>query len=227
VTLRGWLTKALAAQACLFSLATPVRAQEVNLATLNDAPKNRVYLRTGAEFGFVGAVGYARAVDVLDRRVLLLGEVTVPWAEFDTNDYQIRIGTLAPVLAWHGWNLAGSLAPTLRGTKNDLGTWSAFGFDAGVTGGYFSRHWFLAGEFGFDYTLTTHVTNSQTYRNIVYANARDGWYVNPGGNYRLGAQAGASFGHYDLVLRAGILRDMLGNPPLLPVYATLALVGSF
>jgi hypothetical protein len=225
--LRRWSARVLATLASLLALGTPVRAQEVNLATLNEAPENRIYLRTGAEFGFVGAMGYARAVDVLGRRVLLLGEVTVPWAELDTNDYQIRAGALVPVLAWHGWNLAGSLAPTLRGTENDLGTWTAFGVDAGVTGGHYSRHWFVAGELGFDYTLTTHVTNSQTYRNTVYAGARDGWYVNPGGNYRLGAQAGASFGRYDVVLRGGILRDMVGNPPLLPIYATLALVGSF
>lgn len=227
MTLRRWWVGALAILIPLYHQATPVQAQEVNLATLNEVPQNRVYLRTGAEFGFVGAIGYARAVDVHSRRVLLQGEVTVPWAEFDTNDYQIRIGTLVPVLAWHGWKFAGSLAPTLRGTKNDLGTWTALGFNAGVMGGHYSRHWFLAGEFGFDYILTTHVTNSQTYRNTVYSNARDGWYVNSGGNYRLGTQVGASFGHYDVVLRAGILRDMFGNSPLLPIYATLALVGSF
>ena len=51
---------------------------------------------------------------------------------------------------------------------------------------------------------------------------RDGFYVNPGGNYRLGGQAGASFGRYEVAARAGILRDMMGGQPMFPFYATLA-----
>jgi hypothetical protein len=69
---------------------------------------------------------------------------------------------------------------------------------------------------------TTRIAHSQLYRDTVYENARDGWYVNPGGNHRLGVQAGASFGRYELALRAGILRDMMGGRPMFPLYATLA-----
>ena len=75
---------------------------------------------------------------------------------------------------------------------------------------------------GFDYMLTTQVTHSKLYRDNVYEDARDGWYINPGGNYRLGGQAGASFGRYELAVRAGILRDMMGGDPMFPLYATLA-----
>lgn len=201
--------------------AGPARAQEVNLATLDEAPANRVYLRTGAEFAFVAGIGYARAVSIAQHRLLLQGEVTVPWARFDTSDYQLRVRALVPLVSWQGWKLAASLAPTLRGTKNDVGRMTGLGFDGGSVGGYYAHQWFVAGEFGFDYTLTTHVTNSQLYRDAVYADARDGWYVNPGGNYRLGAQAGASIGRYDVVLRAGELREMYGARPMLPFYATL------
>jgi hypothetical protein len=208
-------------------LAAQAQAQEVNLATLDEGPANRVYVRTGAEFAFVAGVGYARTVLVGERHVLLLGEVTAPWAGLDTSDYQARVGALVPIVGWHHWRLAASLEPTVRGTKNDVGRMTSLGVDAGTTGGYYARHWFFAGEFGFDYALTTHVTNSALYRDNVYADARDGWYVNPGGNYRLGAQAGASFGRTDVVLRAGELREMYGNQPLFPLYATLAVVTSW
>jgi hypothetical protein len=207
--------------------ATPARAQEVNLATLDEAPPNRVYLRTGAEFAFVAGAGYARAVSIGQRRLLLLGEVTLPWATLDMSDYQVRVGALVPVISWRGWQLAGSLAPTLRGTQNDLGRLTGFGFNAGATGGYYARHWFAAGELGFDYTLSTHVSHSAFYRDAAYAGARDGWYVNPGGNHRVGAQVGASFGRHDLVLRAGQLREMYGHKPLFPIYGTLAFVTSW
>lgn len=61
----------------------------------------------------------------------------------------------------------------------------------------------------------------------LYQNARNGRYVHPGGNYRLGGQAGASFGRYELALRAGILRDMMGGQPMFPLCATLAFATSW
>jgi hypothetical protein len=207
--------------------AAPAQAQEVNLARLDEGPANRIYVRTGAEWAFVAGLGYARSASVARHPVLLVGELSAPWAAANTSDYQARLGVLAPILAWGGLKLAGSLEPTLRGTHNDLGRMTALGADAGLTGGYYARGWFLAGEFGFDYTLTTHIAQSKLYRDTVYANARDGWYVNPGGNYRLGGQAGLSLSRFDVVLRGGILRDMKGNLPIFPYYATVAVVAAW
>jgi hypothetical protein len=204
--------------------ARPARAQEVNLANLDEGPANRVYLRTGAEWGFVAGAGYARSVSLGPRRLLLLGELTAPWARADLSDYQLRVGALVPIVAWRGWRLAGSLQPTLRRTENDVARMTSLGANAGVTGGYYATHWFLAGELGFDYALTTRITHTTLYRETVYQDARDGWYVNPGGNHRLGVQAGASFGRHDVVLRAGILRAMRGGMPMFPAYATVAFV---
>jgi hypothetical protein len=197
------------------------QAQEVNLARLDEGPANRVYVRTGAEWAFVAGVGYARTVPVGQRRLVLLGELTAPWAAVDASDYQARVGALMPILAWRGWQLAASLQPTVRGTTNDVARMTSLGANAGLMGGYYARHWFAAAEFGFDYALTTHIEHSQLYRDTAYENARDGWYLNPGGNYRLGGQAGASFGRYELAVRAGILRSMMGGEPMFPLYATL------
>jgi hypothetical protein len=217
---------ALALGASLFTSA-PARAQEVNLARLDEGAANRVYVRTGAEWAFVAGVGYARTASVARHAVLLVGELGAPWVAANTSDYQARIGVLAPVLGWRGFELAASLEPTVRGTHNDLGRMTALGADAGLTGGYYTRGWFVAGEFGFDYTLTTHITQSQLYRDTVYENARDGWYVNPGGNYRLGGQVGLSMSRFDVVLRGGTLRDMKGNLPMFPYYATVAVVAAW
>jgi hypothetical protein len=208
-------------------VAPPARAQEVNLARLDEGPVNRVYVRTGAEWAFVAGAGYERVASVARRPVLLVAELSAPWVAANTSDYQARLGVLAPIVGWGGLKLAGSLEPTLRGTQNDLGRMTALGADAGLTGGYYARGWFLAGEFGFDYTLTTHITQSKLYRDTVYANARDGWYVNPGGNYRLGGQVGVSFSRLDVILRGGTLRDMKGSPPMFPYYATVAVVAAW
>ena len=197
------------------------RAQELNLSTLDEGPVNRAHLRTGAEYGFVVGVGYARALPLVDRHILLTGDITFPWATPDISDYQVRIGGLAPIVGQRHWRLAGTLAPTLRSTRNDVARMTGLGIDFGLLGGYYARHWFAAGEVGFDWVVTTHVSHSDRYRQVVYAEARDGWYGLPGGNLRGGVQIGGSFARYDLVLRAGLLRNSSGESPLFPIYGTL------
>jgi hypothetical protein len=207
----------------LLVLAVPLsaKAQEFNLATLDEA-RNVVHVRTGAEYGFVAGAGYARVLPFLDRHLVLTGDATLPWASLDPSDYRLRVGAMMPIVAAQSWKLAGAVAPTLRGLKNDVSRMTNLGADVSVVGGYYARRWFAAGEIGFDWALSTYVAHTDQYRDNVYPGARDGWYANPGGNVRAGAQGGVSFGRYDVILRAGVLRDTAGRPPMLPIYGTLA-----
>jgi hypothetical protein len=222
---RGAVRRLLRAAVFAAVVAAPLvaRAQEVNLSRLDDEPANRVHVRTGAEYGFVAGVGYARTVSLLDRRLLLTGDVTVPFGGVDASDYRVRTGALVPIVGARRWRLAGSVAPTVRGTQNAAGTMTSLGTDLGVQGGFYARHWFVAGETGFDWSMTTHITHSDEYRELVYPGARDGWYAMSGGIIRYGVQAGASFGRHDLVLRAGQMIEIGGETPMLPFYGTLAL----
>jgi hypothetical protein len=199
------------------------QAQEINLASLDDDAANYVHVRTGAEYGFVAGVGYARAVTVGNHQLLLTGDMTLPWANIDASDYRVRVGAALPLAFTHHWRAAIALAPTVRHTVNDVATMTSVGADASATGGYYARHWFAAGELGFDWNGVTHINNSELYRETVYAGARDGWYGDYGGNIRMGVQGGASFSRYDVVLRVGTLRDAGGEDPLLPFYGTLTL----
>jgi hypothetical protein len=202
-------------------VSTGARAQELNLGALDQA-QNVVHVRTGAEYGFVAGAGYARVVPFLDRQLVLTGDFTLPWAGLDLSDYRLRVGVLMPIVGARRWKLAGSIAPTVRGTKNDISRMTDVGADIGLVGGYYAPRWFVAAELGFDWAMTTYVAHSDAYRATVYAGARDGWYAKPGGNIRGGLQGGVSFGRYDVVLRVGELRDTGGEPPLLPFYGTLA-----
>ena len=198
-----------------------VRAHEMNLGALEQS-SNVVQVRTGAEYGFVAGIGYARVVALPERPLLLTAGATLPWAAFDIQDYRLRVGGALTLLDVRRWKLLAGVSPTLSSTKNELSRMTAIGTDVGVVGGYYARRAFVATEVGFDWALTTYVAHTEAYRQNVYAGARDGWYSNPAANLRGGLQAGLSFGRYDVVLRAGLVRDITGEPPLLPFYGTLA-----
>lgn len=202
-------------------------AQEVNLARLGDGTQNRVSLRTGAEYGLVTGVGYSREVPALGRTMLLGADVTVPWGGLDAADWRLRVNALVPIVGGDRWKLAGTFAPTLRETTNDVARMTGLGLDAGVVGGWYAPRWFAAVDAGADWSFATYVANSERYRQLVYAGARDGWYRMPGGNFRAGVQAGVSFSRFELALRLGRLRDLKGNGPALPLYGTLAVTTRF
>ncbi len=202
------------------ALATAAGAQEVNLA---QGAENRVVVRTGAEYGLVAGVGYARSMALFDRTVLLGGELAMPWAAPDAGDWRLRATALVPVFAGDRWKLAATLAPTLRETSDDAARLTGLGADFGALFGWYAPGWFAAAEAGFDWEIATRVVHSDLYRQTVYGGARDGWYANAGGNLRLGLQGGLSFSRYDLVLRVGKLRDVKGEGPMFPLYGTLAL----
>jgi hypothetical protein len=214
----------LVATTALFFLAHAARAQEVNLARLGDPSANHVQLTTGAEYGLVAGVGYARAVPLAGRTVLLGADLSLPWAHLASGDWRARATALAPIAGGDGWTLAGMLAPVLRESSSDADRMWGLGLDLGVLGGYYAPGWFVSSELGFDWEIATHISHSDAYRQLVYADARDGWYSTPGGNFRLGLQAGLSFSRYDLVLRTGRLRSIQGDgPPMFPFYGTLSI----
>lgn len=203
-------------------VAVPVsaHAQDINFAAV-DADSNVASLTTGAEHGLVLGGGYGRALSLADRVFVLGGDVALQWAEVDASDFRVRLGAQAPILGGRRWTLAGNVGAIVRGTDNDVARMINVGPDVALLGGYYAPHWFAAAELGLDWALATHVTNSDTYRMDVYADARDGWYGSSATTLRAGIQTGASFGGNDIVLRAGRLQDLAGNPALFPFYATL------
>jgi hypothetical protein len=203
-------------------LAAPLtaHAQHVNVAAL-EPHANVVAVTTGAEHGLMLGMGYGRVVDVADRPILLGAHLNLGWAEVDISDFQLRAGALAPIVGSRHWKLIGSATATLRGTENDIARMTTAGADVSLLAGRYSPRWFIAGELGFDWAMATHIEHDDAYRMNVYADARDGWYANPGGMIRAGLQSGLSLGRHDLILRAGRVVDVAGKPAMFPVYGTL------
>jgi len=199
--------------------ATKAPAQELNLANTSTARPRIVEARTGLDHALLGEVGYRHVLAWQDRQVFVGGAVAVPWARADLGDYRVRATVGLPLGTEH-WKLAGWLSPTLRGTQNAASRMTALGVDSRLTGGYYARRWFVAGEVGLDWVATTHIAFRDAYRTRVYAGAKDGWYRLPGGTAYAGLHGGVSFSSFDLVLRAGHPRTTALEQQTVPFYLT-------
>jgi hypothetical protein len=206
--------------ATLVAAPLTAHAQHVNAGALDDDAKV-VTVTTGAEHGLMLGLGYGRVTSVADRPVLVTGDVTLGWAEVDVDDFRLRVGALAPLAGRGRWKVLGGFAAIVRGTENDLGRLTSVGVDAAVLAGRYTRRALIALELGVDAAMATHVAHSDDYRRVVYADAPDGWYGNPGALVRAGLQAGVSLGRHDLILRAGRMVDLQGGAPMIPFYGTL------
>lgn len=212
--------KALAFITVLVAAPLTAHAQAHNFGALDEGA-NLVTVTTGAEHGLVLGAGDARVASLADRAIVLGAEVALQWAEVDVDDFRLRAGALAPIVGRGRWKLIGGVTSMIRGTQNETARMTNVGADVAVLAGHYRRHWFAAAELGLDWAIATRIDHSDAYRMQVNADARDGWYGNPGGNLRYGVQGGITFARHDVILRAGRLMGLTGDPAMFPFYGTL------
>jgi len=209
-------------------LLLPARdaAAQWNVARIDGRP-NRVYSTFGLDPAFLPTVGYARTVRPFGHPIQLAGDVGVVAAEFDARDFRARLDAFSSLLHWRSVHLTGSVAFITRGTDNSIYRGLNFGSDITGTLGVYRHGWFVAGEFGFDKAIITHVTHSDWYRTYFYPDARDGWYLTGGGTFHYGVTAGLGLGPTELVARYGWRRTENWGDLTPPVYASLGVGVAF
>ena len=187
------------------------------------ADRNRVYTTFGLDPAFVASVGYGRVLRVSGHDLQLVGEVGVATAHLDTRDFRARLGVQTSLVRWRSVQLTGSATFITRCTENSI--YRALNFGADFTGalGLYRHGWFLAGEFGKDKAIITHVTNSAWYRTYFYPDAKDGWYLDAGGTFHYGMAGGFALGKAEVVGRFGLLRTERFDDMMPPMYASLGL----
>ena len=193
-----------------------------NVARL-DSSANRIYTSFGLDPAFVTSIGYGRVIRLFGHRVELVGEVGMPVADVDARDFRVRLHAMTSILHWRSLHFTGAAAFITRGTENTI--YDGFNFGADATGGLgiYRPGWFIAGEFGFDKAVITHVTHSEWYRTYFFPEARDGWYLNAGGTFHYGLASGITIGRFDLGTRVGWLQTEDFNELTPPIYASIAL----
>ena len=197
-------------------------AQALWFERLDAERPSAVAVGTGFSGAFVAGLGYAHAVDGLGHRAIVDAELDVPWVEIDGHDWRLRAGIAMPFSIAGRWCVLPRIAPTLRASANEVADLIGVGVDVAVVAGYVAPRWSIGAELGFDAALVTHVTPTPAYRMAINDGATAGWYAGTGGMLRYGLQAGVTFGSNDIALRAGRLMMTTGDPPILPMYATVS-----
>ena len=187
-----------------------------------DSTKAWTYATFGLDPAFVGTAGVSGVIP--GRFKLQVGaEFGTVVAAFDMHDWRARATARTTVVHWGAFRIATEDAFIARGTSNSIYTALNLGASTTLTAGAYRRRWFLAAETGFDKAIATRLTNSNWYREYYYADAKNGWYLTPGGTLHAGVAGGVTAGIAELTVRAGTLRTERWNTLVPPMYGSVGL----
>ena len=178
------------------------------------------------DYGLTFSLGFSKKINF--RKTTLLGiEYSFPSGENWIDDFKVRIGGQMEVIKVGHFSSTLKINGILRRFENSQARLVNWGGEIVGTFGYYKTKWFVAGEFGFDKAVITHVNHSKL-ANEQNFGLRSGWYIPAGGNFSYGFQMGFGLGKADLTLRLGkvIGQDFVTNPSL-PFYTQIGLNNRF
>lgn len=203
----------------LLALVSQDAAAQWNVARYDRSP-NRVYATFGVDPAMVTSLGYGRVVSVLGHRFQLAADASIGTTGLDLHDFRARVQAGTALLRWRSLALTGSATFVARGTENSIYRGFNFGSDFTGTAGVYRPGWHVAGEFGFDKAVISHITHSDWYRQF-YPEARDGWYLDAGGTFHYGVTTGVAVGAVEVFGRAGWRRTDDFDTVMPPIYVTV------
>jgi hypothetical protein len=198
-----------------------IRAQTLNWNSVGNS-KHIMNLGVGWDYGLSYGVGYAYQVNA-KLPMMLNAQFSIPSGENMLDDFKTKVG--GQVVLLNKTNFKGSiiLNGIYRRYENPLVRLKNFGSEMKGTFGYYKPKWFVAGEFGFDKAIVTHFKHSESFREKIFQDVKDGWYQPAtGGNFLFGLQTGYSFAKSDITLNIGMVKTQdFKSTPLIPYYLTL------
>jgi len=193
-------------------------AQTVNWIALEDT-KHIITAGIGWDYSVSYSLGYAYQLKT-KVPIMLTTNFSIPSGERLLDDFKTKIG--GQILLLNKSNLKGGIAfnGIYRIYENPLVRVQNFGSDLKGTFGYYKPKWFVAGEVGFDKAIVTHFKYSETFKETIFADVRDGWYEpSTGGNFQYGIQTGYSFNQSDITFNIGMVTTQdFKTTPLIPYY---------
>jgi hypothetical protein len=163
-------------------------AQAPRHATRRDV----LYLSAGVDASVLTITqgyGHSFPLRVISRDLFLFAEVSFGALRPDPFDLSTRLGARIDLFSVDGFALPIELAAGVAATSN--AAFDAIGLETELTllPGYYADGGSIAIEAAWRQTWTSLVTPSQTYRDLAYADAQDGFYALTASRLRLGARA--------------------------------------
>jgi hypothetical protein len=211
----------------LMAVAKVSNAQNVNWRSLNEEKQNLVYLNFGYDFGVTTQFGYGHTIKTF-KPVLLNVDYSFPMGNNLVDDFKVRYGGQIELVEINEFSVTAKIYGNFRRYRTEMVRIASFGSEFSVLAGYYKSTWHIAGEFGYDKSITSNLKHSDIMKDN-YPNIQDGWDIPSGGNYFYGIQASKSIGKsYDISLRLGAINAQgKDENALLPNYAQIGLIKRF
>jgi len=193
-------------------------AQTVNWNALEDT-KHIITAGIGWDYSVSYNLGYAYQLKT-KVPVILNVNFSIPSGEKLLDDLKTKIGGQILLLNKTNWKGSIALNGIYRRYENPLVRLQNFGSELKGTFGYYKQKWFVAGEVGFDKAIVTHFKHSETFKETIFSNVKDGWFEPAtGGNFMYGIQTGYSLKKSDITFNMGMVTtEDFKTTPLIPYY---------
>ncbi|MCD8498008.1 MAG: hypothetical protein LRZ85_08005, partial [Alphaproteobacteria bacterium] len=103
------------------------------------------------------------------RPILLSMDFSAPMGEDLVDDFKVRYGGQIELIAINNFALTAKILGNFRRHETDVVRVVGFGAEFGALLGYYRPGWHIAGEFGFDKSVITHLKHSSIPRMIILA----------------------------------------------------------
>lgn len=168
------------------------------------------------------SLGYAYRINT-ETPILLRGKFSVPSGENVVDDFKTMVGAEVVVLDHSRIKASISAQAVYRRYENPLVRMMNFGSYFNCAIGYYHSSWFIAGEISFDNAIVSNLKHSESFRQTIFSDVKDGWYQpTNAGNFLYGVQVGYSLGKSDLTLNLNLVTTQdYSTTPLIPYYLRL------
>ncbi|MEO8147302.1 MAG: hypothetical protein ABI723_06685 [Bacteroidia bacterium] len=176
-------------------------AQNINWRSLSDEQTNLINLNVGWDYSSTIGIGYGHKLKT-KIPIVVNGEFSMPFGNNLLDDFKTKLGGQAELLKVGNFSATAKVYGIYRRYENDFARLQNFGSEFSGVIGYYKPKWHIAGEFGFDKAIATHVKHSAIIKEYN-PGLQSGWYVPTGGNFFYGIQTGISFKSNDAYLKIG------------------------